>query len=69
MVCLDKSHCDSGDPRDGEEGTAERDSLLSPEDGDGWVSITEGWAPADPQTGGEGKGGNKAEIHVCKKRG
>ena len=67
MVCLDKSHCDSGDPRDGEEGTAGRDSSLSPEDGDAWCQSQKGGHQQTPKQEGKGREGTK-QRSTCARR-
>lgn len=65
MVGLGKSHCDSGDLRDGAEGSAGRWLFAESRGWSAWVSVPERLAPAGPQTGEEGQAGNKAEICLC----
>ena len=69
VVGLRKSHCDSGEPRDGAEGSAGRWLFAESRGWSAWASVPERPAPAGPQTGEEGLGSGTRQrsVHAGRK--
>lgn len=70
MVGLSKSHCDRGDPGEGEEEDSRRGLFAEPR-GCGRLDVNHRGVGTSrpPKQGGRGtKGGNKAKIHKCERR-